>query len=116
MAPAVLWLGGAKTDRLEILPSSGPAKSAELKESSVALTDRTAVFAINAIREITIVEGKMVEQSYDRQTLLPAGKPASIAHAGAQSAVSVRRTLEACDDAGAGFRDFLIGPAPKRAG
>ncbi|HWE04794.1 MAG TPA: RDD family protein [Tepidisphaeraceae bacterium] len=79
IAPPVLWLGGIQSGRLEFLPSPGPARSASLKETDAPITDRTAVFAINSIREIAIVEGKLTEQSYDRQTMLPTGKPATIA-------------------------------------
>lgn len=79
MNPPALWIAGADTDRLE-LPTSAQATVVPLKPTHVPISDRAAVYAIHAVREIGAVEGKITEQQYNpSENLKPAGEATTVA-------------------------------------
>jgi uncharacterized RDD family membrane protein YckC len=69
MSPVSIWVGGADADQLMQFPASGPARTIALQTSTVPLTERTGLYAINGLREIAVVDGKLAEQDYDPRTL-----------------------------------------------
>jgi uncharacterized RDD family membrane protein YckC len=69
--PPILWVAGETADELRTLPLDKQGKVVPLKPTNAPISDRTAVYAVNAIREISIVNGKLVDQEYNPQTFAP---------------------------------------------
>jgi uncharacterized RDD family membrane protein YckC len=84
LTPPTLWIAGQTADELIVMPAGESAKTINLKETGAPINERTAVYAVNLIREIAMVDGKPVENDYDPQTYA-IEKPATITLPGAAS-------------------------------
>ena len=79
LTPATLWLADAKGDRIVQLVPGQASKTAQFKPTTSPATERTAVYAIHAIRELSIVNDNPTEQDYDPHTLRSSSPAAPIA-------------------------------------
>lgn len=78
LTPATLWRASAGADQLDQFQADDSSKQISLNAVDSPVTDRTATYANQLIRQIALVGGKMIEQDYSPLTLAPEGKSTQI--------------------------------------
>ena len=74
-----LWIARPQADQLVLIQADDVSKTTDLQPNKAQVVDRTAVVANASIREIGVIDGKLMDQMYDPITFKAIGAPSPIA-------------------------------------